>query len=55
MAYYRVTGEIYDEVEEYVEAKSKKEAIKKAEQQCYEYFENVDVERITKEEYEEYK
>lgn len=55
MAYYRVEAEVRDCFDVYIQAKSKKDAIKKAEDKEYTYFDYAHVEKITKEEYENYK
>ena len=52
--YYRVEGIFRGEYDTCVKAKSKKDAIEKAQDEIMDWFDEVDVERITKKEYEEY-
>ncbi len=53
--YYKVEGEITEYIEYYIEAINKKEAIKKAENIEGTNFDDVEVEKVTKKEYEENK
>lgn len=55
MAYYRVEGEIKEYFEHYVQAKSKKEAIEKAEELESDLITGVRADRCSKKDYEEYK
>ena len=55
MPYYRVNARIIEDIEEYVEAKSKKKAIEKVQEIEGSFIEDIDVEKISKEEYEDYK
>lgn len=54
MPYYIVQGRFIEEVEEYVQAKSKKEAIEKVEEQNCDWLDDVSIELISKEDYEEH-